>query len=275
MTADAWDAHADTYARLFAPLTSPIAASLVRLTEHRLPPRARILDVACGSGALTLPAARWARAAAADVVATDYSPAMVDATRAAADAEGLAVRCEVHDGMALGLPDATFDAVYSCFGIFLFPDRVAGWREAARVLRPGGTLAVTAWRGPAHNELLRAQMEPMWRALPERLRVAPARSWMEIAEPDALLAEVTASAPLVDARVHVLTGSIVLPSPAACWHAMQNNPVVGALLRACTADELAAVEASVLADLTERAGAADAPFVLHASCHALIATKAG
>lgn len=54
------------------------------------------------------------------------------------------VRCEVHDGQALSLESGSFDAVSSSFGIFLFPDRHAGWREAARVLKAGGLLACCA-----------------------------------------------------------------------------------------------------------------------------------
>ncbi|WP_437638562.1 class I SAM-dependent methyltransferase [Sorangium sp. So ce854] len=61
------------------------------------------------------------------VVATDFSPEMVAHAKSNLGVLGAAdiVRCEVRDGQALGFEDASFDAVFSAFGIFLFPDRNA------------------------------------------------------------------------------------------------------------------------------------------------------
>lgn len=296
MTQDAssrWDHHVDTYTRLFAPLTGYLGEAMVRLAEPRLVPAAHILDVACGPGAVAVHALRRARREAAgvdgkagqagqagqasgQVVATDFSRGMVEATRAAAAASGdtSLFRAEVHDGQALGFADASFDAVFSSFGIFLFADRLAGWREAARVLRSGGVLGTTVWRGPVENPMLSAQMAPVMAALPERLRAAPARSWMDIAEPDALAREVCSVGAFVDVEVHVLRASIVLPSPLATWEAMYDNPVMGALLGECTPSELLDVKDSVVASFETRAAGPGRPFVLDASCHALLATKA-
>ena len=52
--AAAWDQHVPAYARLFEPLTGYIARAMLHLVESRLPPRAALLDIACGSGALAL-----------------------------------------------------------------------------------------------------------------------------------------------------------------------------------------------------------------------------
>jgi len=143
LTARAWDRHAPTYSQLFAPLTGFIARSMVTLAAPRLPLGARVLDIACGSGAVTLPAVERARAErhaggpGGLVVGCDLSPAMVELTRAAAtrlDADGL-FHCETQNGEALSYTDGSFDAAFSCFGIFLFGDRRQGWREAARVIR--------------------------------------------------------------------------------------------------------------------------------------------
>ena len=49
------------------------------------------------------------------------------------------------DGQALPFEDATFDAVFSMFGLIFFPDRAAGFREALRVLTPGGRAVVSSW----------------------------------------------------------------------------------------------------------------------------------
>jgi SAM-dependent methyltransferase len=97
----------------------------------------RVLDVACGTGALTVAAAeRVAPGGAA--VGLDANPDMLRvARRKRADIEW-------RDGRAEALPfaDASFDAVVSQFGLMFFDDRAAALREMQRVLRPGGALAV-------------------------------------------------------------------------------------------------------------------------------------
>ncbi|WP_114952438.1 class I SAM-dependent methyltransferase [Sphingosinicella terrae] len=111
-------------------------------TQAELEPGARVLDIAAGTGALALAAAK----AGAQVLATDFSPGMVDAVRS----HGLTnVEAAVMDGQALDLPDASFDAAFSMFGIMLFPDWRAGLAEMARVLRPGGLGCVGTWKEPA------------------------------------------------------------------------------------------------------------------------------
>jgi SAM-dependent methyltransferase len=274
--ASQWSQHAETYARLFAPLTGYIARSMFTAVRGELKPGAQVLDIACGTGALALPAAEHAIATAGRVVATDFAPAMVEYTERAAQAAGLGsvITCQVEDGEALSFADASFDAVFSSFGIFLFADRLAGWREAARVLRPGGVFAATCWQGPEHNPMLRAQLAPMVSSLPKHL-LPPSggRSWMDIAAAGAFLAEVTSAAPLRDARCHPFTASIVLPNSGVTFDAMLDNPVMGGILRACSHDELATVRAAVTNSLDEIAGGAGKPIVLESAANILVARR--
>src|SRR5690606_11409635 len=103
-----------------------------------------VLDVAAGSGALSLPAARLG----ARVLAVDISPGMVERLAARARAEGLAnLETRVMDGHALELEDNTFDLAASQFGVMLFPDLPRGLSEMARVTRPGGRVLVVTF-GP-------------------------------------------------------------------------------------------------------------------------------
>src|SRR5690606_24637349 len=90
-------------------------------------------------GALALAAARTG----AQVLATDFSPGMVARIAAA----GLPnVEAQVMDGQALDLPDGGFDAVFSIFGVIMFPDWRKGLAEMARVTRPGGIGVVATWQ---------------------------------------------------------------------------------------------------------------------------------
>jgi SAM-dependent methyltransferase len=276
----AWDAHAHDYSSLFAPLTGFVAQAMVSLAGPRLPAGARLLDIACGSGALTLPALsllqrqRDANGRAGSVLATDWSQAMLELTHQAATRAGAGdlLECEVHDGEALGLADASFDAAFSCFGIFLFGDRKAGWREAARVLRPGGTFVTSVWKGPEHNPMLRAQIEPIVQALPPE-RLPQEKGWLEVADGDALLAEVTSSAPFENARVYPFHASFTVPDWGVLWGFMRSNPAAGALLRNCSDSELDAVRAHWTTKYRERAGGDAQPLVLESVCNILIATR--
>lgn len=144
---DHWDTAAQHYEKTAQPFTSRYAeAALARVS---LGPESHILDVAAGTGALALAAARTG----AQVLATDFSPGMV-ARIAAAGLPNVVVR--VMDGQALDLPDATFDAVFSIFGVIMFPDWRKGLAEMARVTRDGGYGVVATWqdRGAATFLLL-------------------------------------------------------------------------------------------------------------------------
>jgi SAM-dependent methyltransferase len=100
-------------------------------------PGQRVLDVACGTGALTQAVAERV-GPRGTVAGLDANPEML------AVARRKHAKIEWHDGRAEALPfaDASFDAVVSQFGLMFFDDRVAALREMRRVLRPGGRMAV-------------------------------------------------------------------------------------------------------------------------------------
>jgi O-methyltransferase/aklanonic acid methyltransferase len=109
----------------------------------------RVLDVAAGRGASTIPAAATV-GAGGTVVAIDLSAEMVSRLSAAIEASGLDhVRVEVMDAEALALDDRSFDVVTCGFALFFFQDRMRAFAEFARVLAPGGRVAFSTFANDA------------------------------------------------------------------------------------------------------------------------------
>ncbi len=100
-----------------------------------------LLDVACGAGSVAELAAR----AGARVTGIDLSPRLIDVARARAEAGDYDIDYRVGDAEQLDVGDASFDAVVSSVGMIFAPDHEAAARELARVTRPGGRLAFSAW----------------------------------------------------------------------------------------------------------------------------------
>jgi SAM-dependent methyltransferase len=110
-----------------------------------LQPGEHVLDVAAGRGASALPA-RERVGSEGRVLAVDLAPEMV----ALLEAAGLEAR--VMDAQSLDQPDDAFDAVLCGMSVMFLPDAAAAFREWARVLRPGGRVAVSTFRD-ANEEL--------------------------------------------------------------------------------------------------------------------------
>jgi ubiquinone/menaquinone biosynthesis C-methylase UbiE len=104
-------------------------------------PGMRVLDVAAGSGATAIPAAL----AGGDVVASDLTPELLAAGRAAAEERGIALDWVEADAEALPFADASFDVVLSSFGAMFAPRHQVVADELLRVTRPGGTIAMANW----------------------------------------------------------------------------------------------------------------------------------
>jgi SAM-dependent methyltransferase len=141
--ADTWSgASYERIAETFGPIHDRVVEALA------LEPGARVLDVACGTGGVALRAAR----AGADVVGIDISSDQLAKARRAAAEAGLAIRFDEGDCQELPYGDAEFDAVASAFGAIFAPAQERTARELARVCRPGGRLALTAWPADEWSE---------------------------------------------------------------------------------------------------------------------------
>jgi SAM-dependent methyltransferase len=102
---------------------------------------ARVLDVACGTGNSAIPLARRG----AVVTGVDIATNLLVQARERAAAEGLTISFEEGDAEQLPYPDASFDAVVSMFGAMFAPRPELVVAECARVLKPGGMLAMANW----------------------------------------------------------------------------------------------------------------------------------
>jgi ubiquinone/menaquinone biosynthesis C-methylase UbiE len=106
-----------------------------------LQPGMRVLDVACGTGNLALPAARLG----AVVTGVDIAPNLLKQATENAEREGLHVQFDEGDAEALPYADASFDAVVTMFGAMFAPRPELVAAELKRVCRPGGFIAMANW----------------------------------------------------------------------------------------------------------------------------------
>ena len=116
----------------------------------------RALDLACGTGVVTREVAQ-ALGPDGSIVAADLSPAMLEVARATEIPDGGApVEWVEASAVDLPLPDGDVDVVLCQQGLQFFPDKEAAAGEIARVLRPGGRVVLSVWRGLDHNPVQRA-----------------------------------------------------------------------------------------------------------------------
>jgi ubiquinone/menaquinone biosynthesis C-methylase UbiE len=118
---------------------APGAEDFVR--SLNLQPGLRVLDVACGTGNLALPAARLG----AVVTGVDIAPNLVEQARENAKRAGLAAQFDEGDAENLPYADASFDAVITMFGAMFAPRPELVAAELKRVARPGGAIAMANW----------------------------------------------------------------------------------------------------------------------------------
>ena len=111
------------------------------ITRRHIKPGMRVLDVACGTGNLAIPAAK----AGATVTGVDIATNLLDQARTRAQRVGVQIQFDEGDAEQLPYPDAAFDLIVSMYGAMFAPrpERVAA--ELVRICRPGGQIAMANW----------------------------------------------------------------------------------------------------------------------------------
>ena len=253
---EAWGAVAPDYHAFAGNVTRPFAEDAARLVP--IGEGTRVIDVAAGTGNFTFAAARRG----ADVLATDFSPGMIEYLRAEAERQRLSdrVRTGVMDGQQLDVDDESVDVSASIFGVLFFPDPDKGLRELSRVLIPGGRAVVSTWAPPPRGEIGRIMGDAMAKAMPNMTPPAGSPAWAALGDADAfrqrLLNNGFARAHVVELR-HVwvfdrLDSFTSLMAKAA--------PPAVAMSAAMTPEQRARFREAVVEDFRSRQG--DGPYAL-------------
>ena len=224
---EAWDAIADGYDRYVAPREAEVAGEALRLVG--LAPGERFLDVAAGTGGLSLPAAHIG----AEVLATDWSPAMIDRFTARAREQGLSkAEVRVMDCHALDLPNDAFDVAGSQFGVMLVPDQARALREMVRVTKPAGRVVVIAYGAPGELEFLQVFIAALQAVAPDfpGLPDDPPPLEFQVSDPAVLHRRLT-EAGLRHVRVERTVERPAFRSGQEMWDwVLYGNPIPGMLV---------------------------------------------
>jgi len=116
----------------------------------------RILDIATGTG-LT---ARYISRSGAEVTGVDIADGLLEAARQLSEEEGLSIDWQLGDAEKLPFDEASFDSAASTFGIMFATNQEAAVSELARIVRPGGRIAVAAWLPDSTAVALRKVLAP-------------------------------------------------------------------------------------------------------------------
>ena len=269
-TRDAWDKIAQGYDRTNTPTQMWVANEGLRRAD--VGSGVKFLDVAAGSGALSIPAARLG----AQVLATDQSAAMLKHLDARARKEGFTIETRVMDGHALELKDNSFDVAGSQFGVMLFPDMPRGIREMARVVKPGGRVLMNVYGDPHKIEFFDFFVGAIQSVIPafEGPPMDPLPLPFQLQNPDRLRQELT-KAGLQQVSVETISERTAFESGDDLWDwLVHSNPIVENVLGQLnlTADQLAVVRKALDGMVRERAGGSG-PAVLTAPINIGIGTK--
>jgi SAM-dependent methyltransferase len=248
---EAWDAIAALYDEHVAPGEADLATAGLRLVG--LQAGETFLDVAAGTGGLSLPAARLG----ARVLATDWSPKMIEHFTARVRAEGLDAEGRVMDCHALDLPDNSYDVTGSQFGVMLVPDQPQALREMVRVTRPGGRVLLIAYGNPAEFEALHFFIGAAQAVIPEFEGPPEDEPLLEfqVADPDVLRQRLIAAG-LTDITVDTSHQErITVRTGRQLWNwCIGSNPIPGALVAGLTDEQRTDIVQVLDGMIRERSG---------------------
>jgi ubiquinone/menaquinone biosynthesis C-methylase UbiE len=200
----------------------------------------RVLETAAGTGIVTRAVARTLPSVS--VVATDLNQPMLD--HAAEQVSSSRVSWQKADAQALPFPDGAFDSVVCQFGVMFFPDKQKAYREARRVLKPGGHFIFNVWDRLEHNEFADLVTTALADIFPNDPPLFLARTPHGYHEKDGIITELR-RAGFVNIAAETLTQRSVAPS---C-----QDPAIGYCQGTPLRNEIEARDANRLVEATEMA----------------------
>ena len=176
---------------------------------------ALVLDVATGTGEPGLSTA--ARIGGGKIIGTDVAEEMVKIANANAKRKGiLNYEAQVADTSHLPFANASFDAVTCRFGVMYFPNPPSDVQELARVLKPGGRIALSAWTEPAKNPWATTPSRVIQEMLGSTPLPPDAPGVFRQARPG-VLAKLLSNAGLHDIETAEVRGQVTFESPEHYW----------------------------------------------------------
>lgn len=174
-----WDLASNDYDPLWQEQLAPARTGLLALAA--LAPGERVLDLACGTGLVTLDAARRV-GPHGNVLGTDLSGQMIEIARQRAVEQQLSnVTFQRMDAETLDLPDASFDVVLCALGLMYLPDPHHAIQEWRRVLKPGGRVVIAIW-----GKRVNCGWSPVFPIVDAEVETDVCPLFFALGEPDAL-----------------------------------------------------------------------------------------
>lgn len=216
----------------------------------------KFLDVASGSGALSIPAAQIGL----QVTAVDISDEMIRLLNKRAREEGHSnLEGTVMDGHALKFEDDTFDITGSQFGVMLFPDLPKGLREMVRVTKKGGTVLIVTYGAPNKVEFLTYFLHALQIVVPgfTGLPMEPPPLPFQVADPEVLRKKMD-EAGLKEIEIKQDVEKLNFSSGKEMWNWVTNsNPIAVSLIADLSEKQKLQVQQTLEDMVREQAGGND------------------
>jgi len=220
---ETWNMVAESYGEMADWIMTPFAKRALEIISYDK--SSSVVDIACGTGILTCMLAGLVH----DVHALDFSTDMLSDLRVRLS------KREIHnvevthgDGQNLPFKDQYFDSAFSLFGLMFFPDRIQGFKELHRVLKPNGLAVVSSWASIDKSSLMQATSAAIKSALPE----APSPRAMSntLENPELFKGEMEAAG-FQSVTIHEHTVNLPVITPNMFWRLMSEGGAPIAVLK--------------------------------------------